>query len=151
MKKVINAPERVVEEMCRGMELAHPDLLRLLPEHNVLVRADAPVHNKVALVSGGSSHEPAHGGYVGTPDDACAGPVFTSPVTDPLLEATKAMDGGAGVFHVVENYTGDVLDFEMAGELAEGEGVETNYVLTNGKEVEQRLEAPCDVAAHRPF
>ena len=134
MKKVINAPERVVEEMCRGMELAHPSLLRLIPEHNVLVRADAPVQNKVALVSGGGSgHEPTHGGYVGPGmlDAACAGSVFTSPTPDQMLEATKAVDGGAGVFYVVKNYTGDVLNFEMAGELAEGEGIETDYVVTN--------------------
>ena len=134
MKKVINAPERTVEEMCRGMELAHPGLLRLIPEHNVLVRADAPVQNKVALVSGGGSgHEPTHGGYVGPGmlDAACAGAVFTSPTPEQMLEATKAVDGGAGVFYVVKNYTGDVLNFEMAGELAEGEGIETDYVVTN--------------------
>ncbi len=134
MKKVINAPERVVEEMCRGMELAHSGLLRLIPEHNVLVRADAPVQNKVALVSGGGSgHEPTHGGYVGPGmlDAACAGSVFTSPTPDQMLEATKAVDGGAGVFYVVKNYTGDVLNFEMAGELAEDEGIETDYVVVN--------------------
>src|SRR4028118_1613678 len=105
--------------MCRGMELAHPGLLRLIPEHNVLVRADAPVGNKVALVSGGGSgHEPTHGGYVGPGmlDAACAGSVFTSPTPDQMLEATKAVDGGAGVFYVVKNYTGDVPHFEMAGE-----------------------------------
>src|SRR5918998_242728 len=124
MKKVINVPDRVVEEMCRGMELAHPGLLRLIPEHNVVVRADAPVQNKVALVSGGGSgHEPTHGGYVGPGmlDAACAGPVFTSPNPEQMLEATKAVDGGAGVFYVVKNYTGDVLNFEMAGELAEAD------------------------------
>src|SRR5919107_65857 len=134
MKKVINAPERVVEEMCRGMELAHPGLLRLIPEYNVLVRADAPVQNKVALVSGGGSgHEPTHGGYVGPGmlDAACAGAVFTSPTPEQMLEATKAVDGGAGVFYVVKNYTGDVLNFEMAGELAEAEEIQTDYVVTN--------------------
>ena len=134
MKKIINTPERVVDEMCRGMELAHPGLLRLIPEHNVLVRADAPVRNKVALVSGGGSgHEPTHGGYVGPGmlDAACAGAVFTSPTPEQMLEATKAVDGGAGVFYVVKNYTGDVLNFEMAGELAEDEGIETDYVVTN--------------------
>src|SRR5215213_4580605 len=109
MKKVINAPERVVEEMCRGMELAHPGLLRLIPEYNVLVRADAPVQNKVALVSGGGSgHEPTHGGYVGPGmlDAACAGAVFTSPTPEQMLEATKAVDGGAGVFYDVKNLAG---------------------------------------------
>ena len=134
MKKLINAPDRVVEEMLRGMELAHGGMLRLLPESGVLLRADAPVRGKVALVSGGGSgHEPAHGGYVGPGmlDAACAGSVFTSPTPDQMLEATKAVDGGAGVFYVVKNYTGDVLNFEMAGELAEAEGVQTDYVVTN--------------------
>ena len=134
MKKLINAPERVVEEMLRGMGLAHPEIVRIIPEHNVVVRADAPVQGKVALVSGGGSgHEPTHGGYVGQGmlDAACAGNVFTSPTPDQMLEATKAVDGGAGVFYVVKNYTGDVLNFEMAGELAEAEGIETDYVVTN--------------------
>jgi len=134
MKKVVNAPERVVEEMLRGMELAHSELIRLIPEHNVVVRADAPVQNKVALVSGGGSgHEPTHGGYVGPGmlDAACAGPVFTSPNPEQMLEATKAVDGGAGVFYVVKNYTGDVLNFEMTGELAEVEEIQTDYVVIN--------------------
>ena len=134
MKKLINAPERVVEDMLRGMELAHGGMLRLLPDNGVVLRADAPVQGKVALVSGGGSgHEPTHGGYVGPGmlDAACAGSVFTSPTPDQMLEATKAVDGGAGVFYVVKNYTGDVLNFEMAGELAEGEGVQTDYVVTN--------------------
>jgi phosphoenolpyruvate---glycerone phosphotransferase subunit DhaK len=134
MKKVINAPERVVEQMLRGMELAHGDLIRTIPEYGVVVRADAPVQGKVALVSGGGSgHEPTHGGYVGAGmlDAACAGSVFTSPTPEQMLEATKAVDGGAGVFYVVKNYTGDVLNFEMAGELAEAEGIQTDYVVTN--------------------
>ena len=134
MKKLINAPERVVEEMLRGMELAHGGMLRLLPDNGVVLRADAPVQGKVALVSGGGSgHEPTHGGYVGPGmlDAACAGSVFTSPTPDQMLEATKAVDGGAGVFYVVKNYTGDVLNFEMAGELAEAEGIQTDYVVTN--------------------
>jgi len=134
MKKVINDPSRVVEEMLRGMGLAHPGLIRVIPEYNVVVRADAPVQGKVALVSGGGSgHEPTHGGYVGPGmlDAACAGAVFTSPTPEQMLEATKAVDGGAGVFYVVKNYTGDVLNFEMAGELAEAEGIETDYVVTN--------------------
>ncbi|HKH10901.1 MAG TPA: dihydroxyacetone kinase subunit DhaK [Rubrobacter sp.] len=134
MKKLINAPERVVEEMLRGMELAHGGMLRLLPDNGVVLRADAPVRGKVALVSGGGSgHEPTHGGYVGPGmlDAACAGSVFTSPTPDQMLEATKAVDGGAGVFYVVKNYTGDVLNFEMAGELAEAEGIQTDYVVTN--------------------
>src|SRR5918999_2642270 len=134
MKKVVNAPEKVVEEMLRGMELAHSELIRLIPEHNVVVRADAPFQNKFALVSGGGSgHEPTHGGYVGPGmlDAACAGPVFTSPTPEQMLEATTAVDGGAGVFYVIKNYTGDVLNFEMAGELAEAEEIQTDYVVTN--------------------
>src|SRR5215207_9426156 len=130
MKKIINAPERVVDDMLRGMGLAHAGLVRIIPEYNVVVRADAPVEGKVALVSG---HEPTHGGYVGPGmlDAACAGAVFTSPTPEQMLEATKAVDGGAGVFYVVKNYTGDVLNFEMAGELAEAEEIQTDYVVTN--------------------
>ena len=134
MKKIINAPERVVDDMLRGMGLAHAGLIRIIPEYNVVVRADAPVEGKVSLVSrGGSGHEPIHGGYVvpGMLAAACAGAVFTSPTPEQMLEATKAVDGGAGVFYVVKNYTGDVLNFEMAGELAEAEGVQTDYVVTN--------------------
>jgi phosphoenolpyruvate---glycerone phosphotransferase subunit DhaK len=134
MKKIINSPERVVAEMLRGMELAHSGLVRVIHDFGVVVRADAPVQNKVALVSGGGSgHEPAHGGYVGPGmlDAACAGAVFTSPTPEQMLEATKAVDGEAGVFYVVKNYTGDVLNFEMAGELAEAEGIQTDYVVTN--------------------
>ncbi len=134
MKKVINAPAQVVPEMLQGMEKAHPNLIRVVAEHNLVIRADAPVSGKVALISGGGSgHEPTHGGYVGPGmlDAACAGAVFTSPTPDQMLEATKAVDGGAGVFYVIKNYTGDVLNFEMAGELAEAEGIETDYVVTN--------------------
>src|SRR5215217_3404826 len=134
MKKIINAPERVVEDMLRGMERAHRGLIRVIPESNVVVRADAPVEGKVALVSGGGSgHEPTHGGFVGPGmlDAACAGAVFTSPTPDQMFEASKAVDSGAGVFYVVKNYTGDVLNFEMAGELGEAEGIETDYVVTN--------------------
>lgn len=140
MKKILNAPDRAVEEMLRGMELAHGGengeggLIRRLSGQTVAVRADAPVQGKVALVSGGGSgHEPAHAGYVGPGmlDAACAGEVFTSPSPDPILEATKAVSGGAGVFYVVKNYTGDVLNFEMAGELAGAEGIETDYVVIN--------------------
>ena len=104
------------------------------PESNVVVRADAPVEGKVALVSGGGSgHEPTHGGFVGPGmlDAACAGAVFHEPTPDQMFEASKAVDGGAGVFYVVKNYTGDVLNFEMAGELGEAEGIETDYVVTN--------------------
>src|ERR671921_2623179 len=134
MKKVINAPERVVEDMLRGMGLAHGGLIRVIPEANVVVLADAPVEGKVALVSGGGSgHEPLHGGFVGTGmlDAACAGAVFTSPVPDQMGAATRAVDGGAGVLHLVKNYTGDVMNFEMAAELAEDEDIEVVSVIVD--------------------
>ncbi len=134
MKKLINAPENVVADMLRGMELAHGGMLRVMHDFGVVLRADAPVSGKVALISGGGSgHEPTHGGYVGPGmlDAACAGAVFTSPTPEQMLEATKAVDGGAGVFYVVKNYTGDVLNFEMAGELAEAEGIQTDYIIIN--------------------
>jgi dihydroxyacetone kinase-like protein len=99
-----------------------------------VVRADAPVQGKVGVISGGGSgHEPMHGGFVGPGmlDAACPGEVFTSPTPDQMLEATKAVDGGAGVLHIVKNYTGDILNFEMAADLAKGEGIEVTSVVTN--------------------
>ncbi|MCX6464976.1 MAG: dihydroxyacetone kinase subunit DhaK, partial [Pseudonocardiales bacterium] len=131
MKKLINEPGDVVAEALRGIDLAHPEL-RVDHENKVVYRADAPVAGKVALVSGGGSgHEPLHGGFVGPGmlDAACAGEVFTSPVPDQMLAATTAVDGGAGVLHIVKNYTGDVMNFEMAAELAEG--VEVVSVITD--------------------
>ena len=122
MKKLINAPENVVKEALAGMAAAHGDLLRVI-EPNVVVRADAPRQGKVGIISGGGSgHEPMHGGFVGRGmlDAACAGDVFTSPVPDQMLAATKAVDGGAGVLHIVKNYTGDIMNFELAAELARG-------------------------------
>src|SRR6266550_1463849 len=127
MKKLINKPEDVVTEALQGMAAAHPDLLRVNFGPNYIVRADAPVQGKVALVSGGGSgHEPMHGGFVGMGmlDAACPGEVFTSPTPDQMIDATKGVDGGAGVLHIVKNYTGDVMNFEMAAELARGEGIE---------------------------
>ena len=132
MKKLINKPEDVVTEALQGMAAAHPDLIRVEYGPNYVVRADAPVQGKVALVSGGGSgHEPMHGGFVGMGmlDAACPGEVFTSPTPDQMLEATKAVDGGAGVVHIVKNYTGDVMNFDMAAELARGEGVEVESVV----------------------
>jgi phosphoenolpyruvate---glycerone phosphotransferase subunit DhaK len=131
VKKLINEPGDVVAEALRGIDLAHPEL-RVDHENKVVYRADAPVAGKVALVSGGGSgHEPLHGGFVGPGmlDAACAGEVFTSPVPDQMLAATTAVDGGAGVLHIVKNYTGDVMNFEMAAELAEG--VEVVSVITD--------------------
>jgi dihydroxyacetone kinase-like protein len=134
MKKLINAPEDVVTDALRGMAAAHPDLLRVDVENQIVYRLDAPVAGKVALVSGGGSgHEPMHGGYVGLGmlDAACPGAVFTSPVPDQMLAATKGVDGGAGVVHIVKNYTGDVMNFQMAAELAQDEGVKVESVLVN--------------------
>ena len=134
MKKLINDPADVVSEALAGIEAAHPDL-RVDHANKVIYRADAPRSDKVGLVSGGGSgHEPLHGGFVGLGmlDAACAGEVFTSPVPDQMLAATKLVDGGAGVLHVVKNYTGDVLNFEMAAELAAAEtGVRVVSVVTD--------------------
>jgi dihydroxyacetone kinase-like protein len=134
MKKLINDPADVVSEALRGIAAAHPEL-RVDHQNKIIYRGDAPVRDKVALISGGGSgHEPLHGGFVGLGmlDAACAGEVFTSPVPDQMLEATKAVDGGAGVLHVVKNYTGDVMNFEMAAELAAAEtGVEVTSVVTD--------------------
>src|SRR5207245_1675110 len=113
---------------------AHGDLLRVDFDNQVVLRKDAPVAGKVGLVSGGGSgHEPMHGGLVGLGmlDAACPGEVFTSPVPDQMLAATNAVDGGAGVLHIVKNYTGDVMNFKLAAELAEDEGVHVESVLTN--------------------
>jgi phosphoenolpyruvate---glycerone phosphotransferase subunit DhaK len=132
MKKLINKAEDVVTEALQGMAAAHGDLIKVNYGPNYIVRADAPVQGKVALVSGGGSgHEPMHGGFVGMGmlDAACPGEVFTSPTPDQMLEATKAADGGAGVVHIVKNYTGDVMNFEMAADLARGEGIEVEAVV----------------------
>src|SRR5436309_5122802 len=134
MKKLINRPEDVVTEALTGMEALHPELLRVDYKNQIIVRADAPVRGKVGIISGGGSgHEPMHGGFVGHGmlDAACPGAVFTSPVPDQMLAATQAVNGGAGVLHIVKNYTGDVLNFEMAAELAEADGIEVESVVTN--------------------
>jgi dihydroxyacetone kinase-like protein len=133
MKKLINQPENVVKEALAGMQAAHADLIRVDIEQQIIVRKDAPVQGKVGVISGGGSgHEPMHGGFVGMGmlDAACPGAVFTSPVPDQMLEATRAVNGGAGVLHVVKNYTGDVLNFEMAAELADAEGIKVMSVVT---------------------
>jgi dihydroxyacetone kinase-like protein len=134
MKKLINAPDDVVRDALRGMEAAHGDRLRISYDPYLVVRADAPVQGKVGLISGGGSgHEPMHGGFVGPGmlDAACPGEVFTSPTPDQMAEATKAANGGAGVIHIVKNYTGDVMNFDMAAELTGAEGIEVETVLTN--------------------
>src|SRR5690554_7817067 len=113
MKKLINRPDDVVREELQGIEKAHPDLVKVHYDPHFIVRADAPIQGKVGIVSGGGSgHEPMHGGFVGRGmlDAACPGEVFTSPTPDQMLEATKAVSSGAGVLHIVKNYTGDVLN-----------------------------------------
>ncbi|HEY3008234.1 MAG TPA: dihydroxyacetone kinase subunit DhaK [Micromonosporaceae bacterium] len=133
MKKFINHPDAVVREALTGLAAAHPEL-RVDLEQQIIVRADAPRAGKVGLVSGGGSgHEPLHGGFVGLGmlDAACPGEVFTSPVPDQVLAATKAVDGGAGVVHIVKNYTGDVMNFQMAAELAGDDGIDVHTVLVN--------------------
>jgi phosphoenolpyruvate---glycerone phosphotransferase subunit DhaK len=134
VKKLINDPADVVAESLRGLAAAHPEL-RVDHELKIIYRADAPVRGKVALLSGGGSgHEPMHGGFVGPGmlDAACPGEIFTSPVPDQIQAATRGIDGGAGVLHIVKNYTGDVMNFEMAAELAAAEtGVEVATVVTN--------------------
>jgi dihydroxyacetone kinase-like protein len=142
MNKLINAPEQVVDEALAGMAAAHGDLIKVI-EPNVVVRVDAPRQGKVGVISGGGSgHEPMHGGFVGMGmlDAACPGAVFTSPVPDQMLAATKAVDGGAGVLHIVKNYTGDVMNFELAAEMAQAEGIEvTSVVIADDVAVQDSL------------
>src|SRR5437763_6978426 len=132
MKKLVNDPSAVVKESLAGLAAAHGDLLRYDADAPIVVRADAPVSGKVALISGGGSgHEPLHGGFVGKGmlDAACPGEVFTSPVPEQMLAATKAVNGGAGVVHIVKNYTGDVMNFKLAAEDAADEGINVESVL----------------------
>src|SRR6266853_4187817 len=133
MKKLINSAETVVTDALAGVAAAHPSLAVDI-ENKVITRSGGPTAGKVGLVSGGGSgHEPLHGGFVGFGmlDAACPGEVFTSPVPDQMLAATRAVNGGAGVLHIVKNYTGDVLNFEMAAELAAADGIEVESVVTN--------------------
>jgi dihydroxyacetone kinase-like protein len=134
MKKLINSPQEVVHEALEGMEAAHGDRLRIHYDPNYIVRKDAPVKGKVGLLSGGGSgHEPMHGGYVGKGmlDAACPGAVFTSPTPDQMFEASKAVDGGSGILHIVKNYTGDVMNFDLAADLLKAEGIDVQSVLTD--------------------
>jgi dihydroxyacetone kinase-like protein len=134
MKKLINSPQNVVREALEGMEAAHGDRLRINYEPVFVMRKDAPIKGKVGLVSGGGSgHEPMHSGYVGKGmlDAACPGAVFTSPTPDQMYEASKAVNGGAGILHIVKNYTGDVMNFELAQDMLRSDGVEVGSVLTD--------------------
>jgi dihydroxyacetone kinase-like protein len=131
-RKFMNDPGQIVAESLGGLAAAHADLLRYDPAARIVVRKDAPRSGKVGLISGGGSgHEPLHGGFVGLGmlDAACPGEVFTSPVPDQMLAASKAVDGGAGVVHIVKNYTGDVLNFKMAAEDAADEGIKVAAVV----------------------
>ena len=133
MKKLINKPEDVLADALKGVAAAHPEL-RVDHQHRVIYRAQPKASGKVALISGGGSgHEPLHGGFVGLGmlDAACPGAVFTSPVPDQMLAATTAVDGGAGVIHIVKNYTGDVMNFDMAADMGKAEDIEVETVLTN--------------------
>lgn len=132
MKKLINKPADVVEESLLGLAAAHSELITVHLHPTYVVRADAPVPGKVALVSGGGSgHEPLHGGFVGRGmlDAACPGQVFTSPTPDQMEAASKAVHGGAGVLHIIKNYTGDILNFEMAAELCQAQGLTVESVV----------------------
>ncbi|MCE5359657.1 dihydroxyacetone kinase subunit DhaK [Candidatus Igneacidithiobacillus taiwanensis] len=134
MKALVNAPENVVAEALEGMALAYPELLHVETEPRFLRRSDAPRRGKVALVSGGGSgHEPLHGGFVGSGmlDAACPGEVFTSPTPDQILAAAQAVNGGAGVLLIVKNYTGDVLNFQLAAELLAAADIPTETVLVD--------------------
>jgi dihydroxyacetone kinase-like protein len=133
MKKLINSPNEVLTDALVGVAAAHPSLT-VNPSDRYIARAGGPTPGKVGLVSGGGSgHEPLHGGFVGYGmlDAACPGEVFTSPVPDQILAATRAVDSGAGVLHIVKNYTGDVLNFQMAADLAADDGVRVEGVVVN--------------------
>lgn len=132
MKKLINSPENLVVEALHGMEAAHGDLVKAHFEPNYLVRADGPIQGKVTLLSGGGSgHEPMHGGFVGLGmlDAACPGAVFTSPTPDQMYEAAKAAHGGKGVLLIVKNYTGDVMNFDLAADMLKSDGIEVESVI----------------------
>lgn len=132
MKKLINKPEDAVVEELQGIAAAHADLVKVHFNPNYVVRVDAPVKDKVGILSGGGSgHEPMHGGFVGLGmlDAACPGAIFTSPTPDQMLEATRAINGGKGVLHIVKNYTGDIMNFEMAADLARSEGIDVKSVV----------------------
>ena len=132
MKKLINDPQQVVRDSLAGFALAHADLVWVSPDPVYVARVDAPVAGKVGIVSGGGSgHEPMHAGFVGKGmlDAACPGQVFTSPTPDQMEAATRAVNGGAGVLHIVKNYTGDIMNFEMAAELCQMAGIEVRAVV----------------------
>lgn len=132
MKKLINSPENLVVEALEGFQAAHSDLVKAHFNPNFVTRADAPVQGKVAIISGGGSgHEPMHGGFVGVGmlDGACPGAVFTSPTPDQMYEAGKAVNGGKGVLLIIKNYTGDVMNFDMAADMLKADGIDVTKVV----------------------
>jgi dihydroxyacetone kinase-like protein len=134
MKKIINRPDQVVYEMLDGLVAANPGKLKLVREKKIVLRAETPVKGKVAILTGsGSGHEPDQVWYVGRGmmDAACAGEVFAAPTADAVLEATKMIDGGAGVLYLIKNYTGDRANFSMAAEMAQMEGIRVETVIAN--------------------
>ena len=143
MKKIINNPEDIVDQMLDGLVKANKDKIIRIKDTNVIARKDAPIEGKVGLISGGGSgHEPAHAGFVGRSmlDCAVAGDIFTSPTPDQILEAIKKANSGKGVFMVIKNYQGDVMNFEMAKEMAEMEDIEVEYVIVNDDIVVENKE-----------
>src|SRR4051812_42227954 len=143
MQKLINDPADAVVESLVGLHLAHPQLLRLFLDPPIVIRADAPISGKVAIISGsGSGHEPLNVGYVGKGmlDAACPGAIFTSPTPDQYLAATRAVYGDAGALYIVKNYMGGVLNTEMAVEAARDEGFEISTVLVNDDVAVERAD-----------
>jgi phosphoenolpyruvate---glycerone phosphotransferase subunit DhaK len=134
VKKFVNDPRNFVPEMLQGIALANPDTLRYVPEYNLIMRADAPYANKVSIIQGsGSGHEPAHVMAVGKGmlDAACPGDVFAAPPMDYVYETTKLLNSPMGVLHIINNYTGDRMAFEMGTELAEADGLTVGTLLVN--------------------
>jgi len=134
MKKFVNDPKDFVPEMLKGIALANPATLRYVPEYNLIMRADAPSENKVSIVQGsGSGHEPAHVMIVGKGmlDAACPGDVFSAPPMDYVLETTKLLNSPKGVLHIINNYTGDRMAFDMGREMAEAEGIRIGTVIVD--------------------
>ena len=134
MKKIINDKDLILSQMLKGLQKANDDKVKINEDLKIVYRKDLPIKGKVGLISGGGSgHEPAHAGYVGDGmlDCAICGEIFTSPTPDQVLEAIKLADSGEGVFMVVKNYTGDVMNFEMAKDMAEMEGIKVDYIIVN--------------------
>lgn len=134
MKKIFNDKDKIISQMLNGLQKANEDKVKINEELKMVYRKDLPIKGKVGLISGGGSgHEPAHAGYVGDGmlDCAICGEIFTSPTPDQVLEAIKLADSGEGVFMVIKNYTGDVMNFEMAKDMAEMEGINVDYIIVN--------------------